>query len=353
MLSPDETIVDELVLNLFNSYQSITLAAISLQQSQFFPLQPSPQWMTDLEQNLGKAQKLANDWLINNGPLVISQIPQSFVSYSNSIQIVAENIKTATTKEEAMNYFKWLQKRIKDNPAETKISQGLVSSFSNDFKPYKTIIEKSLTAAQNEIMKDKEQAQILIDRINKLYLEIASETEKASHGMTGVATSGGSLSFALLSYGFAVATTLNPAIPIVSMVIAIGGLTYGAIVNAINAGKIVENLKEIRVLQGKLLAENQSIAILQNITAILQNVDTALIGVNTALDITPVWNSETQKIDDVIGSLKNFSDMNFKTMPEIRTISEAANAWSTIAQTAVNIQKSAIGMSNSGFINLN
>ncbi|PWN57955.1 hypothetical protein C1634_025215 [Chryseobacterium viscerum] len=309
--------------------------------------------MTELEQNLGKAQQLANDWLINKGPLVISQIPQNFISYSNSMQVVAENMKTATTKEQVTGYFKWLQKRIKDNPADTETLQGFVIGFSNSFKPYKTIIEKSLADAENDIKEDKAKAQVFIDKINKLYQDIAGETEKASHGMIGVATSGGSLSFALLSYGFTVATTVNPAIPVVSMVVAVGGLTYAAIVNAINSSKVVDNLREIKVLQGKLLIENQAIAILQNIKVMLQNVENSLLSVNTALDITPIWKSETEKISEVIDNMKNFSDMNFRTIPEIKTFSAAADAWSTIAQTAVNIQKSAIGMSNGGVLNLN
>lgn len=63
---------------------------------------------------------------------------------------------------------------------------------------------------------------------------MSSETVKANNGMTGVITSGTSLSVALLSWSFAVATTLSPAIPVVGVIVTIGGLTYGAITDAVN-----------------------------------------------------------------------------------------------------------------------
>jgi hypothetical protein len=352
MLAPDSKITDSLLINLLSSYQSITLAAISLQQSQFFPLNPPPDWMVTLQTNLTEAQSQANDWLVTQGPQVISGIPQTFVTYSNSVQVVADKIQNAQTKQEAIGYLQWLQKRIAAMPATVTNLQGLITQFATNFKPYQSGIETALADAQSAVTQDQEQTKKLSDQISQLYQDIAAETQKADGGMSGVTTSGASLSFALLSYGFAVATTLNPAVPVVGIIVAIGGITYGAIVNAINTAKIVENLKQIKDLQVQLLEENQSIAVLQNISTMLDNVDHALIGINTAVDLTPLWTEETGKLNDLITTLQNYPGDNFKTLPDIASLPQAVTAWKNIAQSATNVLKSATGMALGGVINV-
>lgn len=352
MLAPDSKITDGLLISLLTSYQSITLAAISLRQSQFFPLTPTPDWMTTLEDNLLDAQSQAADWLSSKGPQVISGIPLTFMNYSNSVQVVADKIINATTKEEAINYLQWLKRQIRSYPETVSNLQQLITTFASDFKPYQENVTGALAKAQSTITEDQKQTQDLSNQISQLYQDIAAETVKASNGMSGVATSGASLSFALLSYGFAVATTLNPAIPVIGIAVAIGGITYGAITNAINTAKIVDNLKKIQALQVQLVAANQSIAILQNISVMLDNVDHALTGINTSVDVSSLWNDQEQKLNDLITTLQNYPGDNFKTLPDIASLPQAVTAWQKISFTANNILKAATGMSLGGVINV-
>ncbi|RYY38756.1 MAG: hypothetical protein EOO08_13145 [Chitinophagaceae bacterium] len=353
MLAPDKDVVNQFLVNLLSSYQSVTLAAISLQQARFFPLQPPPDWMKSLETDLGNAQDTATDWLIGKGPNVIALVPQYFVSYSNSMQVLASNIRNATSKEQAIRYLQWLQKHIAAIPEDVKTQQKTLNAFADTFQPYQQKIQTALTAAQAAIKTDQDKVKDLSDRINQLYRDISAETEKASQGMSGVATSGASLSFALLSWSFAVATAASPAFPFIGIAVAVGGLTYGAIVNAINTAKITENLKTIRDLQVSLVGENQAIAIVQNLTQILQNVNDSVKGITKALDVTPIWRDESNKVDEAIAALTVYSGNDFKSLPALSTLDKAVEAWKAVSAAAINVQKSAMGMSSGGVIEFN
>ncbi len=351
MLAPDRKIVEELLVNFLQSYQSITLAAISLQQSQFLPLNPAPEWMTNLQNNLGQAQSLSTDWLINKGPVVIAQTPQYYSTYSSSMQIVANQIQNATTKDQAVQALLWLQKHIQAIPSSEVALQEVISKFGSDFKPFRTSVETALTDAANDVKKDQAATKELSDKINQLYQDIAAETAKASAGMNGIPITGISLSFGIIAFTFAVATAASPIFPIVGVVLAIGGLTISSITVAVNDAKIEENLKTLAPLQAQLLDENQAIAVLQSLQPMLQNVDTALLGIRNALDMSSIWTDESNKLNDAIAGLQNYNDSNFKTMPEIASIATAAKAWNDIACMATNVQRAASGMSNVGVFN--
>jgi Bacillus haemolytic enterotoxin (HBL) len=347
MLAPDPKIVQDYLESLLTSYQSVTLASISLQQSQFFPQTPTPQWMKDLENNLSTSQTMATDWLSTKGPIVMSTVPQFFQTYSTSMQIVANKINSpGTTQENAITLLQWLKGRISSFPAESKASYDILSQFITDFEAQKSIINSALTAAQSEIKTEQSETADLTNQISQLYQDISSETVKASNGMTSVITSGASLSVAMLSFAYTVAVggVVGPIGLIAGVVVAVGGLTIGAITNAINEQKIAENLGKIRDLQVTLLEDNQTIAILQNITIMLENVDDSLVGIKDAIDISTIWTDESEKLDDAISSLQSYTGSDFKSIPAIMSISDAAKAWNTVSKMANNVQRAVTGM---------
>lgn len=246
MLAPDQSVISEFFTNFLTSYQSVTLAAISLRNSQFFPLSPEPDWMKTLDTNLSQAQKNAGDFLITKGQLIVTQVPQYFVSYCNSMEVLSQNIVNASTKQDAIKQLQWLQGHIEEIPASVKLLFASLNSVKATFKSYKDKIDNALKAAMDDIKTDQAYAKEISDQISELLQDISSETVKANNGMTGVITSGTSLSVALLSWSFAVATTLSPAIPVIGVIVAIGGLTFGAITNAVNESHIAETWKKSR-----------------------------------------------------------------------------------------------------------
>lgn len=347
MLAPDQTLIKEFLSNLLVSYQSITLAAISLQQSQFFPEPEPPAWMTTLSTNLDTAQSVAADWLGNSGPTIISSIPYYFINYSTSMQVVAKTINNpATTKAQALQQLNWLKAKIAAIPNQEESLYQLLSDFKTKFEAPKSQIATAMKAAQAEITQDQTQTLNLQNQISALYQSISSETANASNGMTGVITSGGSLAFGLLSFAYAAAagSVINPVGVVIGVVVAIGGLTIGAITNAINEQKIADNLEKIKSLQVTLLQENQSIAILTNITTMLTNLSTAITGMQGTIDISPIWADESSKLDDAIAALENASCENFQSLPAISTFHDAAAAWNAIATMGLNLQKAVTGM---------
>lgn len=349
MLAPNKTIVQEFLSNLLVSYQSITLAAISLQQSQFFPEPTPPQWMTTLSTNLDAAQVVATDWLINNGPTVISNIPYYFVNYGTSMQVVAKTINApATTQAQAIQLLQWLSNKISAIPEQEKAMYSLLSSFVTKFTAPKAEIDAALLQANNEIQTDQAQTLVLQNQISALYQDISSETVKASNGMTSVISSGASLSVGLLSFSYAAAvgSVIGPVGVVLGVVVAVGGLTIGAITNAINEQKIADNLAQIKTLQLSLLQENQSIAILQNITTMLNNLDVAIAGIKGAMDSSQIWVDEKAKLNDAIIALQQYKGNDFQSLEALSSFQDAAVAWNSIGTMGLNLQKAVTGMPN-------
>ena len=352
MLAPDKSVVSQFLTNFLSSYQSVSLAAISLRNSQFFPLTPAPDWMQVLDTNLNLAQASANDFLTSQGPTIITQVPQFFVTYANSVQVVANNIGNSVTVQDAIQQLNWLKNHIDDIPTAVKILSSSLNTVSTTFKPYKDKIDLAMKSALADIKTDQADALKISNQISVLFQDISAETVKAANGMTGVISSGASMSVALLSWSFAVATTLNPALPIIGVLVAVGGLTYGAITNAINESKIAANLEAIKTLSASLLEENQSIIALQTLTPMLQSVENCLSGIIQSMDVSAIWQAESQKVSDLIESLQNYTGSNFKSIPDIASLSDAASTWKILAQWATNIQKATTGMTEVGEIKL-
>ena len=347
MLAPDPKIVRDYLESFLESYQSITLAAMSLQQSQFFPQTPTPEWMTALETNLGQSQSMATDWLSTQGPTVVSSVPQFFQSYSSSMQIVANKIADSrTTKENAIVLLNWLKTRLSTYPADSKSTDAILTQFITDFEAQNAAITSSLAEAQKEITTEQSETAALTQQISKLYQDISSETVKASNGMTSVMTSGASLSVAMLSFAYTVAVggVVGPVGLVAGVVVAIGGLTIGAITNAINEQAISDNLAKIRDLQVTLLEDNQTIAILQNLTLMLQQVQDSLLSMKNAYDLSTIWEDEDTKLDDAISSLEKYTGNDFRTVDSISTIASAANSWTIVSKMANNLQRAVTGM---------
>ncbi|MCB9280438.1 MAG: HBL/NHE enterotoxin family protein [Lewinellaceae bacterium] len=350
MLAPDKTITEGLLIQFLKAYQSVTLAAVTLQQSQFFPLTPTPDWMKNLQASLASAQSKGTDWLINQGPIVASQTPHYFVTYSNSVQVLADNIQNAATVSEAIHYLQWLKSHVTAIPASAENQQKILNDFSKDFQKYRDAVETALDEAAKTIKSDQVVVAQLQQQIEQLYQDIAVETSKADGGMTSIATTGISLSFGIVAVTFAVLTAANPAFPIIGAALAIGGLTIAAITTAINEGKIEENLKKIKTLKDQLLDEDQAIVILQGLQPMLNTVDKALVSIQSAIDMSSIWSDQGSNIDDTISELQHYTDANFKTMPEIASLPDAAKAWGEIAQVAINIEKAVSGMVSGGVI---
>lgn len=352
MLAPDQSLVKEMLANFLDSYQSISLSAISLRNSQFFPVYPTPDWMQTLATNLSAAQTVANDFLVTQGPNVISQIPHFFVTYSNSVQVVASEMAKTTNLQDAIKQVIWLKAHIENIPATVAELSTSLNSVATNFLPYKDKISSALQQANADIKTDQADVATITAQISKLMADISAETVKSSNGMTGVITSGGSMSFALLSWSFAAATSLNPAAPIIGVALAIGGLTYGAITNAINEAKIVENLTQIKELSHNMLKDNQAIAALQALTPLLQSMTSSLDGVQKSIDLSPIWRQESQKVSSLLTTLQNYTGSDFKSLPEIASLPAAAATWETIAGWATNIEKFASGLTSLGTVEL-
>ncbi|WP_299337912.1 HBL/NHE enterotoxin family protein [uncultured Psychroserpens sp.] len=340
MLAPNIKLTTQLLKSFFSSLISVRFASISISHSRFLPISPTPDYIKNLEDAFNKSKILSSNWSNEKEPSIISQIPEMFIEYSNRFQDVCETLTGDFSKEEAIEALKWLKSHLVSYDKNTSTLQSNISQFSTEFKSYIKIIDESIDKANQQITGDRADVLDLQNQISVLYQDIAEETEKVSGSMSNMATGGAELAYTMLEYGFLVATS-SAEVPVVGIIIAVGGLTYDAIEVAINEQRIAENLKRIKTLAVKVNKEDQQIVLLTNMNTMLNNLDKTLIAIHDSVDLGPIWTEESDKLDVAIQELEIYTGTDFKSLLPIQTISKAANAWSEIAKTATNIQISA------------
>jgi hypothetical protein len=300
--------------------------------------------MTTLETQLGQAQTQSLEWLVSKGPTVAANIPQYFITYSNSMSVAASRIKNATTKAVAIETLNWLQRHIESIPTANDKQEAVMTQFGTDFKSYKKDIDTALDDAAKLLKTDQDKVDAIKEQLRQLYEDIAVQSAKANGGIISIGTSGGSFGLATVGFGFSIAMAGNPLFPILGMIAALSALTYGAIKVAIADSHIEADYDEVKKDIVKLGPEVQAVAILNGLRPVLKQVDTAIDGITTAMHVSSIWQDEADKISDVITNLANYNDQDFKSMTEISTFPEAVTAWEAVAQIGRNIQLAVTGI---------
>lgn len=352
MLAPDPTLVTQLFENFFSSVISVRLASISISHSSFNPIQPPPDYITNLEKAFSDAKGLSTQWSNEKEPAIISQIPEFFINYNISVQSINKLFKEGLSKEKAIESLEWLKSHLVSNDTTTSRLQGEISKYSKDFKGYLKVIDESIEDANKQISGDRKKVLDLQNQISVLYQDIAAETQKVSGEMSSMATSGAGLTFTLLSYGFAVATA-GGAVPVIGILVGVAGITFAAIEVAINEQRIAENLKRITALAVKVEEDDQEIMLLTNMNAMLNNLDKTLLSIHGSVDLGPIWTQEADKLDVAIQELQIYDGDDYEILLPIKNFQKAADAWDQIAKIALNVQKSAMLFKSGGTIHLN
>lgn len=344
MLAPNKKLAEEILIDFYSAFISVKMAAFSISYSNVFTLTPTPDYLKSLTVAFKSAKQLSDDWSVRKEPAIISTIPQSFITYSNRIGTVGQLIAGGASKEQVIESLQWLKKHLDNNATQTQSLQDEISTFGNQFKSFRKTIDNSILAANKTIQSDRTAVEELQEQISALYQKIAQEQQLSSDEMSSIATTGAGLAFTLISYAFDVATVANPAFPFIGVGVAVIGLTYASIVAAINDEKVVENLKSINKLKAKLIKDDQAIAVLSNMNTMLQNIEKMLLQIHSAVDLSPLWSTQSESLDQAIQELKVYDGTDFKSLLPIKTFPEAVDSWQGISKTAFNIQKSDTGL---------
>lgn len=345
MLAPDKKLAEEILIDFYSAFISVKMAAFSISYSNLFTLTPTPDYLKKLTSAFNNAKQLSDDWSVKKEPTIISTIPQSFITYDNRMSTVSQIISGGASKDRVIESLQWLKQHLDNNASQTQSLQNEIGQFGNQFKSYRSTIDESISTANKTIKSDRAAVEELQEQISTLYQKIAQEQQLSSDEMTSIATTGAGLAFTLISYAFSVATVAGPAFPFIGVGVAVIGLTYASIVAAINDEKVVENLKSINKLRAKLVKDNQSIAVLSNMNTMLENIEKMLLQIHGAVDLSPLWTTQSQALDQAIQELQVYSGSDFRSLLPIKTFPDAVDSWNGIAKTAFNIQKSDTGLS--------
>nr|WP_321232958.1 HBL/NHE enterotoxin family protein [uncultured Psychroserpens sp.] len=339
MLAPNTKLATQLLKSFYASLITVRLASISISHSTFNPIVPTPDYIKDLEDAFNKSKTLSDNWSNKKEPSIISNIPQMFITYNSAFQTIYNTLSGDFDKQTAIESLQWLKSHLIANGTLTSSLQSDISTFSKDFKGYIKIIDTSIKDANKEIKGDRTIVLDLQNQISVLYQDIATETEKVSGAMSNMATGGAGLTYTFLEYGFAAATA-SAEVPVLGILVAVGGLTYDAIEVAINDQRIAENFERITKLAVKVEKEDQQIMLLTNMNTMLSNLDKTLIGIHDSVDLGPIWLEEANKLDVAIQELEIYTGTDYKTLIPMQTLKDASEAWAAIAEIATNIQTS-------------
>lgn len=353
MLSPNPNLVQELLTNLYISHHSLNCAALALRNLHLYlPQDPKPNWYEEIDQNIRILQHPADDWLFNHGPQVIIGIPQEFIYYCDHFRIFARNAQHNNI-DLLQHQLHWLRHRVSDLPQLASNYHQQIQPFISRFSEQKSALEQAIHAAEQTLSADRDKVEQLQSRIDSLYRKISSQTAHAHDEMTQVTSSGAAATFALLTYGFEVALAVGAqSFPLVGLGVALVGLTYSSIMNAIHQQEVIDELRQISQLKLQIQKESQEIAALQIIRSSLNKAEEAIETIRRDLSFQPVWQSELQKLADLNDQLSQ-PGIDPQQLESIRKLPVAVLAWERISAMSSNIQRASSGFSSSWQINLN
>ncbi|WP_440056081.1 hypothetical protein ACSLBF_08010 [Pseudoalteromonas sp. T1lg65] len=353
MLSPNPTSVKMLLTNFFVGHHKLNCAALALRYVHLYnPATEKPSWYNQINQQIHHIQPIAGNWLLNDGPSILAGLTQQFIHVKELFRVFVDSTNTSNIQN-CQLHLHWLRHHVGNMSEQASHFQNQLQPFVTQFSAQKSSLEHAIAEANLAIQGDRNKVNELKNRISQLYQKISSQTAHAEDEMMQVTSSGAAASFALLTYGFEVALAVGAqSFPIVGLGVALGGLTYNAIMNAIHQNEVIEELHEIGRLKQQLLSEEQEIAALQIISEALTQTERAIEHIQNCISFAPTWQTFEQQLNQLHTQLAQ-PGVNPQNIEAIRTLPQALLAWDRIATMSTNVQLASSGFSSSWHVNLN
>jgi hypothetical protein len=335
MLAPNDDLATEFLASITDGYHSVNAAAIALRQTHIMPIEPPPTWLPALQQLVENATATAEDWLAESGPDLIASLPGAFVTYESHFDAIASGFNQldaagATTQLSALQAA---AQRAADTVAA---HQDAAKKASDALASTRAALESAIKDASTSLDAERAAAENVMTEIATLEAEVADAASTVKDDPKESAMQGKELTVAVLELAVAAEASLVGGL---TLVVAVGALIYSGIQTALENAEISKKLTELRDLYVELTLDAQRIAGLQAIVSALQRVDASLLALHEQLALKPLWTNIASDVQEVIGDIPVAKD--FRQLPAILGLADAAATWHDLAVKAKNIQNTA------------
>jgi Bacillus haemolytic enterotoxin (HBL) len=321
-------------------------------------INPTPEWFTTLNTNLGLAKTHATVWTSTLEPAITTTIPQAAIAFGTKFGVASQSILNIlntsdyTPNQAQINQISqalaWMSKDLVTQQTEIDAQQATFKKFQSDSDTDLTNLTTGNNSIQQAILDDQKVVTSLTGDIAVQNANIAADNA----AITASAIAGGiGLFVGVGMLGLGAAAT-GPAAPIV---MAIGGLIMvGSIVEmaatiAVYSAKLAEAQNKLAQDTADLNAENTQIASL----TIMNNSISSLVDMNKAMaqsltDIANWWAIISKDIHQVSSDIQSsIDDMTKEDWYGLSLdLAQAQGDWKTFVEFATNMQIAATTIQN-------
>lgn len=326
----------------FTASQLITMSCQAVANTVFTPLTPKPDWYDALNDELGVAQNLANQWLGDMLTQVTSAIPAQVIDFGPNftaatgaiMQIVNANPTASGADNPYVVEVKEIIEQTLLPPLQTVLSNidkmsatlqtwgGQIQTAHNNLVSGAANIQSAEIALQGDISKMNNAIKALHDEIDAENKAIAASAAAIGIGL-----------FALV-VGIALAPETGGASLVIGGFIGAAGIIGGGVTWGIMQAKINEQFDEIAKDQKELADDQRQIVALQGLSMASNQVVTNLEAISNALSILRTqWGLFGDEIQGVLTKL-NAADQALSTIVEGVFTQAAQTEWNSAMETA-------------------
>lgn len=329
----------------YNAAQLITFASHAVANTVFVAPSPKPDWFDDLNDQLGAAQVLAQQWIDTYGPQVTQTIPLQVINFGSNftaatdaiLAIVKANPNAQGKDDPSVVQIREIITQTLLPPIESVIGQmsdvstqlttwgGAMQIAHNNLTTKSTSIQSAEIALQGDIS-------AMNNAINSLNEEISAENKAiaASAAAIGIGV------FALI-VGIALAPETGGASLLIGGGIGAAGIIGGSVTWGIMQKRINDQFKEIANDQQEIADDQRQIVALQGLALASNNAVSSIeLATQSLSKLQTQWGTFQGELQAVVTKLES-AEQAISTIVQGVFTSAAQTEWGAAIDTANNL----------------
>lgn len=345
MLSPNTGAITSQVTSDYKVNNYLMAWAHTLLNTNLYPLTPKPEWFDGVAAELKTTRATTQAWLNHDFPDIAATLPQALIDYANLFNSAADELTPLVVgknpkgedRDTVAELFEALHAAAVKHQFRVLGLQRKVIAFAKTVMDASASLGTTAKKVKTDIKDTDSELLALQSRIAELQRRLGITTTEAKNSMSGAAMTGASISMTLLAF-----TVGAAAFPIVGLAGAIIGIGINAAQEASKSNEVLALVREIGELQVKVSGQQFQHAAMETIANSFENLADVCSEALTSMEGT------VHHWDDVVNNLAaareliDQPEIDLSLIKAFKELPAAAKSWSTIAERARNIQKSAM-----------
>jgi hypothetical protein len=345
-LGPDADKTKSSLTGVVNAVATVNAYCNALNQTVLTPVgNRRGDWFETLNAALGTAQAHATDWLKNLGPQAFSQIPQQIINYGNifdnatrDVLALLAGISGTPTPAQQQQIVQLLQATLSELTStqatlvgvQTQL-QGFATNVQNDY----TALNTGKNSAENQVLIDVNQLQIIQALIDKINGDIASDSQKAKESEIGLG-----VAIFITIAAFALAIETGGAALVVGC-IGLAGIGASIGTSVWYSEQVKEDFKKLYEQQQNLTDEQRQVTALQGIvTSTTTLLDQSRAAQNAIASLLDAWAVLIAKLTAVVSDVQSAEAKDLPAIIAKLDLQAAQAGWGQLVDFCQGMQVS-------------